>query len=181
MGEVDENAASFEGNAVLKATEAYRHTGCISLADDSGIEVEALDWAPGIRSARYAPGNDADRVDALLQAMAGNTARKARFTCAIAVAGLETETARIALVEAAIADTEYRWIDECLVVVGRVQGQLTTAPRGANGFGYDPIFELANGQTTAEISAEEKQRISHRGEASRQILPLLKTLFSLTN
>jgi len=181
MDEVDENASTFEGNAVLKAVAAHKHTGCITLADDSGIEVEALNWRPGIRSARYAPGSDADRVTALLNEMEGKPQRRARFTCAIAVAGLEVSSARIQLDHSEIDEASYTWINGCLVVLGQVEGRLTEAPRGGNGFGYDPIFELASGHTTAEITAAEKRRLSHRGVASRQLLPLLSTLFSLTN
>ncbi len=181
MDDVDETADSFEGNAVLKAVAGFKHTGAITMADDSGIEVEALEWGPGIRSARYAPGSDSDRVTALLTAMDGQRNRVARFTCAIAVAGLDESRAQSLLEEAAFDEHVHRWMDGCLVVTGRVYGELTEQPRGANGFGYDPIFELPNGMTTAEISPAEKQRISHRGEASRQILPILKTLFSLTD
>ena len=83
MDDVDENATTFEGNAALKALAGFQHTNEITLADDSGIEVEALNWRPGIRSARYAPGSDTDRLRALLKAMEGQENRRARFTLSL--------------------------------------------------------------------------------------------------
>jgi XTP/dITP diphosphohydrolase len=180
MGEVDENADTFGANAAIKALAAQAHTGHISLSDDSGIEVEALEWGPGIRSARYAPGTDADRVCALLAAMEGKKLRTARFTCAIAVAGLDRITADPMIDACEDLGDFVTWISGCLVVHGRVEGTITHEPRGQNGFGYDPIFELSDGRTTAEISAEEKRSISHRGCAARRIRPFINTLFSLT-
>jgi len=164
MADVEETAPDFIGNAILKAKAAWRHTGHPALADDSGIAVDALNGRPGVRSARYAPGTDADRVVALLREMEPFEDRHAQFVCAIAVAGLSQPTQ---IPEPLV------WMDDCLIAVGTVHGQLTRAPRGQNGFGYDPIFELPSGRTTAELSAAEKHAISHRGEAAQHLAPIL--------
>lgn len=168
--EVVEDAPDFVGNALLKARAAAAHTGRPTLADDSGIGVAALDWAPGVRSARYAPGSDRDRLEALLKATREATDRRARFTCAIAVAGLPA---------AALADLPpgIARHGDCAVAVGTVDGRLTRAPRGDGGFGYDPIFELPDGRTAAEIGAAEKHAVSHRGRAARIIGPWLRRIF----
>lgn len=166
MGEIVEDAPDFVGNAIIKARAGYAHTGLPTLADDSGIGVAALGWAPGVRSARYAPGSDRDRLEALLAATAEATDRRARFDCVIAVAGLPPRVA-----DATASPLE--WRDGCLIARGRVEGRLTRAPRGAGGFGYDPIFALPDGRTAAELSAAEKHAISHRGRASRALAPFL--------
>ena len=168
MEDVDESAPDFVGNAILKAKAAWKHTGHPALADDSGIAVDALDGRPGVRSARYAPGTDADRVIALLKEMEPWSDRRAQFVCAIAVAGLTPIAPLPSGVE---------WKDGCLISLGMVHGHLTYRPRGVNGFGYDPIFELPSGQTTAELSAAEKHAISHRGEAAKQLAPVLSQYF----
>jgi XTP/dITP diphosphohydrolase len=130
------------------------------LADDSGLEVEALGGAPGVHSARYAGpgGSDADCVAKLLRELQGvpDEARTARFRCAIAL----------------LAPDGRLWIDE-----GVLEGRITHAPRGANGFGYDPVFLLPNrGLTTAELPPEEKNRISHRGQALAKAVKRLRGL-----
>jgi XTP/dITP diphosphohydrolase len=158
--EVVEDAPDFAGNAILKARAAYERTGHITLADDSGIEVAHLDWAPGIHSARYVEGSDEDRMFALLSACEQATDRRARFRCVVAIAGVR---------------------DDCVLGEGVVDGVLTRAPRGANGFGYDPIFERPDGRTTAELSADEKHAISHRGRAVREVAPLLREIYGLAN
>lgn len=163
-----EDAPDFAGNAIIKARSAHAHTGLVSLGDDSGIEVEALGWAPGVRSARYAPGSDADRVQALLRAMAGQPERRARFTCAIAIAGLPATLELPAGVER---------IDGCVVGLGQVYGTLTEAPRGEGGFGYDPIFELPDGRSAAEHTPGEKHALSHRGRAMAQLTSLITAFF----
>lgn len=168
---VIEDAPDYVGNALLKALAGHAHTGLPTLADDSGIGVAALDWAPGVRSARYAPGTDRDRLEALLAATAEADDRRARFTCAIAVAGLPPD----ALDGPLPAGVERR--GDCLVAVGTVDGVLTRTPRGESGFGYDPIFELPDGRTAAEVPAEAKHAVSHRGRATRLIGPALRAIF----
>lgn len=155
LPEVDETGATFAENALLKARSAAAVSGLASVADDSGLVVEALGGEPGVRSARYA-GQDADdqrNLDLVLARMEGVTDRRARFVCAAA------------LVEPDGAER---------VVEGELEGELIHAPRGANGFGYDPIFvptsELDTSQrTTAQMAPEEKDAISHRGRALRAL------------
>ena len=168
MPEVIEDAPDFVGNAILKAKAAYKHTGKPVLSDDSGLSVNALQGRPGVRSARYVHGSDQDRYEALLKEMEGVDDRSAWFSCAIAVAGLP---------QPAELPPGVSWLDECLVVEGRVDGVITKRPRGSNGFGYDPIFELPNGRTTAELSPSEKHAISHRGHAARTIADTLTIFF----
>ena len=169
MDEVIEDASDFVGNAIIKAKAVFQHTGQASLADDSGLEVEALNNRPGVRSARYAPGSDADRYGALLNEMEGVTNRRARFVCAIAVCGLPGDV-----------DTDLRRLDGCIVATGFLTGRIGHSPRGQQGFGYDPIFELDDGRFVAELSSQEKHAISHRGHAARQLSSLVEKHFSTT-
>lgn len=148
----------YAANASAKALAAARASGLLALADDSGLEVAALDGAPGPRSARFGgPGlDDAGRVRALLAALASvpPERRAARFVCV-----------------AALADPD----GSVVTTRGECAGWITAAPSGAAGFGYDPIFALApEGPTLAELPAEEKDRISHRGKAFRALEPLLR-------
>lgn len=168
FGEVVEDAPDFEGNAILKAVAALEHTGHVSIADDSGLAVDALDGAPGIYSARYAPGSDADRVQALLANLGDAADRSAHFVCTIAIAGLPVDA--LELPAGLVAR------DGCILARGEVHGRIIEAPRGANGFGYDPIFGMPDGRTLAEYSAAEKHAISHRGVAARRIAPFLSAL-----
>jgi len=149
LPEPDETESTFTGNAMLKARHAAQASGLVSLADDSGMSVAALDGAPGIFSARWAgPGKDftvamkkvEDRLDEI-----GATDRTAWFTSALAVA----------------------WPDgPCVVVEGRVDGTLTFPPRGDRGFGYDPIFVPEGGDLTfGEMEPDAKEAISHRTRA----------------
>jgi len=149
LPEPDETESTFTGNAMLKARHAAQASGLVSLADDSGLSVAALDGAPGIFSARWAgPGKDfavamkkvEDRLDEV-----GATDRTAWFTSALAVA----------------------WPDgPCVVVEGRIDGTLTFPPRGDRGFGYDPIFvPEGGGLTFGEMNPVEKEAISHRTRA----------------
>lgn len=146
---------TFAGNALLKARACAAITGLAALADDSGIEVDALNNMPGVRSARWAGprASDADNLDLLLRQLDDVPAelRSARFVCAMA---LVTPDGR-----------EF-------VARGEMPGRLVHAPAGGNGFGYDPIF-VADGQdvTNAQLSAEQKDAISHRGKALRAIWP----------
>lgn len=162
-----EDAPDFIGNAIIKAKSAHQHTGRPCLADDSGICVDCLGGAPGVRSARYIEGTDADRRHALHAAVGDAQDRSARFVCVIAVAGLPDD---LPLSEGVSRR------DGCYIVTGVVRGQIVDGPeRGAGGFGYDPIFELPElGKTAAELTAEEKHATSHRGRAARQIAPLLQ-------
>ncbi len=168
MAAPDETAPDYAGNAIIKARAAYAHTGEPSLADDSGLEVDGLDGAPGVHSARYAPGDDAARRAALLANLAARgpgAARTARFVCVIAVAGLP-------------AMPDGVLVDGCLVVRGVCEGRIVAAERGAGGFGYDPLFEVPElGRTFAELTAESKHALSHRGRAATALLPALRALF----
>ena len=148
--EVEESGATFEDNARLKALAYARASGLPTLADDSGLEVDALGGAPGVWSARYAgPGaGDADRYQKLLNALATvpDGRRTARFRCVVALA----------------------WPDGAVhTSEGRCEGQIGWAPRGEHGFGYDPVFIVdgSGGQTMAELPPEIKNRISHRARA----------------
>ena len=147
LPDVVEDRDTFEGNAVKKATELARATGLWALADDSGLEVTALGNAPGVYSARYAgePCDHARNNAKLLCELAGKTDRSARFRC---VAALSDPAGR--------AET----------VSGSCPGRIVEALRGAGGFGYDPLF-IPDGhdRTFAEMAAEEKNRLSHRGRA----------------
>lgn len=158
LPEVPETGSTFAENAVLKARAACEATGLPALADDSGLAVDALNGMPGIFSARWSGGgDDAANTDLVLRQLTDMPAdrRAARFVCA-AVAVLTSGRE--------------------LVAIGEIEGRLTTAPRGTNGFGYDPIFmPTGSGLTTAEMSAEQKDAISHRGRAFRELGRRLST------
>lgn len=143
--DVNETGSTLEANALLKARAVAAATGLTAIADDTGLEVAALDGAPGIHTARFA-GPEAtyeDNVMALLEALAGVEGRSAVFRTAVAVVDP---------------------VGRELVVEGSLPGTITAAPRGAGGFGYDPVFEVA-GRTLAEMAPSEKHAISHRGRA----------------
>ena len=160
----DEDGETFEDNALLKARACARATGLPAIADDSGIEVDALGGAPGVRSARYAgePTDDAANNARLLAELAARGAqgaadRRARFVCAVALVVGEHET----------------------VVRGTMEGRVVDAPRGVHGFGYDPLFvadDTVDGRTNGELAPEEKDAISHRGRALRELAPALARL-----
>lgn len=178
--EIIESADSFIGNAILKAQAGFSRTRCISVADDSGLCVDALDGAPGVYSARYASGSDVDRYQALLQALSAlpeGTSRAAAFHCALAVCGLNGTQ------RAALADVSDHWddplttsqvVDDCLVVTGRCVGFIREQPYGEQGFGYDPIFNLTDGRSFASLSGETKDLYSHRGVAIRALRRVLE-------
>jgi len=156
-----EEGGDYAANAIAKARAAASQLGEFAVADDSGLEVDALSGAPGPYSARYGgPGlDDAGRVRALLEALEGvePAARGARFVC---VAAFATPSGN------------------CVTRFGECRGTLLAGPRGEAGFGYDPIFEIAaGGPTMAEISAEEKNRISHRARAFRELSAALARAF----
>lgn len=147
MPEVEETEDTLEGNARLKALVGARATSLWTVADDSGLFVDALRGAPGVRSARYVPGSDADRVQALLRALEGvpDGERGATFRCVLALASPEGAV-RFAR--------------------GECAGRILRVPRGTGGFGYDPVFLLPElGRTMAELELEEKGRVSHRARA----------------
>lgn len=154
-----EDADTFQGNARIKASHYARLTGHLTLADDSGLVVDALDGRPGVRSARYAP-TDPERIARLLGEMEGVAAdrRTARFVCAVALCDRE---------------------GGIICREGSVEGRIATAPGGKGGFGYDPVFIPDTGdgpdarRTLAEHSAEEKNALSHRGIAMRLISPVI--------
>ena len=158
--EVAETESTFAGNALLKARAIAQATGLPAVADDSGLCVDALNGMPGVLSARWAGGHGDDEANLdLVLAQIGDVPdrrRTASFRCAAAIA-LPDGTER--------------------VVEGSVDGELLRERRGVNGFGYDPIFvPLGYGVTTAQMSAEEKDAISHRGLAMRALAPVLAEL-----
>lgn len=162
LPDVAETGDTFAENALLKARAAYAATGLPAIADDSGLEVDALDGAPGVWSARYAGGHGDDEANLrlVLEHMQGVSDRAGRFRCAAAL----------------VAD-EGEWVCE-----GTMDGVLTEAPRGEGGFGYDPILVpdtervSPRPRTSAELAPEEKDAISHRGEAFRALRPLVAAL-----
>jgi len=148
---VEEDGATFDDNAYKKASFTARILGIPALADDSGLAVDALGGAPGVHSARYAGehATDEQRCAKLLEAMTHRTNRKAAFECVISVA-----------VPAGPA----------LTYEGRCEGEITESPMGANGFGYDPIFYYPpEKKTFAQMTRQEKSRVSHRGRALREL------------
>ncbi|MEG0776977.1 MAG: RdgB/HAM1 family non-canonical purine NTP pyrophosphatase [Raoultibacter sp.] len=155
VSEPEEDADTFEGNARIKARAAREATGYASLADDSGLVIDALRGAPGVYSARYAGihGNDDDNNAKVLAELAGISLEKrtARFVCALV------------------------FIDEDgseTTAQGTIEGRIGYAPRGSEGFGYDPLFfpnEFDGAKSLSEVSQEEKNVISHRGNALREL------------
>ena len=162
--DVDETGDSFQANAVLKARAFYEASGLTTLADDSGLEVDALGGQPGIRSARYAPPNpdgrpadDADRRRYMLENLANKPQPwDATFRCVIALISVD---------------------GRMICRVGDCSGEITAQERGQGGFGYDPIFYVPQfSRTMAELSALEKDVNSHRGRAAAQVRPDLEKL-----
>lgn len=149
--EVEEDGETFDENAYKKALFAAKVLGLPAISDDSGLVVEALDGRPGVKSARYAGENASDLENSrkLLEEMAGKDNRSAAFECVISIA-VPTGPA--------------------LTYVGRCQGEITLEPRGEKGFGYDPVFYYPPyDKTFAEISTKEKNKVSHRGQALREL------------
>jgi XTP/dITP diphosphohydrolase len=149
--EVEEDGNTFDENAYKKASFAARVLGLPALADDSGLVVEALDGAPGVHSARYAgkAASDVQRCQKLLAELKGKTNRRAAFECVISIA----------------APT-----GPALTYQARCEGSITEEPAGENGFGYDPVFYYPPlNKTFAEISRQEKGRVSHRGKALAEV------------
>lgn len=158
--EAEETGLTFVENAILKARNAAQHTRLPALADDSGLEVDALNGAPGIYSARYAgPGaSDGENLEKLLSMLNGvpDERRSAHFQCVLVY------------LRHALDPTP-------LICQGRWEGRILTAPRGTGGFGYDPVFFVPDqGCASAELPPEVKNTLSHRGQALRQLLEALR-------
>ncbi len=151
-----ETGSTFEENATLKAVHTAASSGHYAIGDDSGLEVDALHGAPGVYSARYAgePSDPVKNIEKLLRELdeLPDAQRSARFRCSIVLASPGGETFQ---------------------AQGVVEGTIGRKPRGSNGFGYDPVFIIASGRTFAEIDAEEKDAISHRGHALRALIPAI--------
>jgi XTP/dITP diphosphohydrolase len=149
-----ENGETFEENSLIKAKEAWKLGKTWTLADDSGLCIDALDGAPGIHSARYAETPQA-RIDRVLDEMQGVENRSARFKCCMTLLNPEGEVA--------------------FSYTGVCEGSIINGQRGINGFGYDPIFLLeGTDKTMAELSEEEKNEVSHRGKALRAVLSYIQ-------
>ena len=149
--EIEETGETFIANACLKASEVAKATGEWSIADDSGLMVDALNGQPGIYSARYGK-TDADRISRLLKELGSEQNREAQFVCAIAIARPDGTIA--------------------LQVEGICRGEILHTPRGTGGFGYDPIFYVpAQQQTFAEMTPDIKRAHSHRGRAFQALIP----------
>jgi len=153
----EETGSTFEENAAMKATALAAHSGCLTLADDSGLEVDYLGGAPGVYSARFAgeKASDGENNQKLLSLLAGVPweKRQARFRCVMA-----------------LADPE----GNCRTAEGICEGVIAFCLRGENGFGYDPLFYLPDaGKTMAELTLEEKNRISHRARALQKMREII--------
>jgi XTP/dITP diphosphohydrolase len=158
--EVEETGLTFVENAIIKARSAAAHTGLPAIADDSGLEVDALSGAPGIYSARYAGvgASDQDNLEQLLHDLEGvpNAQRTARFRCVMVyMRHAKDPTPQI--------------------FQGTWEGRILHAPQGENGFGYDPVFYVVErGCSSAELTSETKNSLSHRGQALRKLVAALK-------
>lgn len=158
--EIVEDGDSFEANALIKARYAAR-SGYIGIGDDSGLSVDALGGAPGIYSARYAgeDGNDAKNNEKILRELDGVSNRRARFVCTIACV--------------------FPGGDEPITVTGYAEGEMLTEAKGEGGFGYDPLFYSTEGKKTfSEMTAEEKNAVSHRGKAIAKFADALYTKYN---
>ncbi len=158
--QIEETGTTFEQNAILKANGYQSISGLMSLADDSGLEVDALGGQPGVLSARYAgeDASDTERLDYLLSKLKDVPweKRTARFRCVIAIA---------------LPDGKIELCD------GACEGLITFEPKGTSGFGYDPVFYVPNfDKTMAELTSEEKNSISHRGQAAQKARDVLMNL-----
>jgi XTP/dITP diphosphohydrolase len=162
VGDVEETAPTLEGNAIIKAVEIANAADEWAIADDTGLEVMALGGEPGVRSARFAgdAATDVDNRALLLERMRGVTDRRARFRTVVALVNSH---------------------GEIHVVSGECAGTIAETEQGNRGFGYDAVFipDAADGQTFAQMSAEEKDAISHRGKALEQLPALLSRIFGL--
>jgi XTP/dITP diphosphohydrolase len=155
--EVPEPHDTYAENAVAKAVAYCRASGLLTVADDSGIEVAALGWGPGVRSARWGSGGGS-QAEQLVEAVGDHPDRRARMVCALALAVPGTPDPTVEVFD------------------GVIDGSVATEPRGESGFGYDPIFLLPSGRTTAELPEADKDRISHRGRAVASAAPRIAEL-----
>jgi XTP/dITP diphosphohydrolase len=154
--EVEETGGTFAANACLKASQVAKATGNWAIADDSGLQVDALNGVPGVYSARYGK-TDAERISRLLEELGNEPNRQAQFVCAVAIASPDGVIV--------------------LQAEGICRGEILHTPRGAGGFGYDPIFYVpAYKMTFAEMTPELKREISHRGQAFQMLIPQLAIL-----
>ncbi|MHC5723069.1 MAG: RdgB/HAM1 family non-canonical purine NTP pyrophosphatase [Nostoc sp.] len=157
--EIEETGETFAANACLKASQIAKATGNWAIADDSGLEVDALNGAPGVYSARYAT-TDSERIARVLRELGNEVNRQAQFVCAVAIARPDG---------AIVLESE-----------GICRGEILHTPRGDSGFGYDPIFYMQELQLTfAQMTQELKGSISHRGKAFAALLPQLERVKSL--
>ena len=152
--EIDENGSTFQENALIKAKSIQGKCNMTVIADDSGLEIDALNKEPGIHSARYLEGHDYSyKNKVLLERMKGKTNRNARFVCAIALCDETGDH----------------------LFTGVMEGKINDQAAGDNGFGYDPIFLVEQfGKTSAQLTMEQKNSVSHRGIATRELLAYLK-------
>ena len=152
--EIDENGSTFQENALIKAKSIKDKCNMTVIADDSGLEIDALNKEPGIHSARYLEGHDYSyKNKVLLERMKGKTNRNARFVCAIALCDETGDH----------------------LFTGVMEGKINDQAAGDNGFGYDPIFLVEQfGKTSAQLTMEQKNSVSHRGIATRELLDYLK-------
>ena len=152
--EIDENGSTFQENALIKAKSIQGKCNMTVIADDSGLEIDALNKEPGIHSARYLEGHDYNyKNKVLLERMKGKTDRTARFVCAIALCDETGDH----------------------LFTGVMEGKINDKAAGDNGFGYDPIFLVEQfGKTSAQLTMEQKNSVSHRGIATRELLAYLK-------
>ena len=152
--EIDENGSTFQENALIKAKSIKDKCNMTVIADDSGLEIDALNKEPGIHSARYLEGHDYSyKNKVLLERMKGKTDRSARFVCAIALCDETGDH----------------------LFTGVMEGKISDQAAGDNGFGYDPIFLVEQfGKTSAQLTMEQKNSVSHRGIATRELLAYLK-------
>ena len=161
----EETGTTFVENAIIKARYACQETGLSAIADDSGLEVDALNGAPGVYSSRFAgpESTDQDNNSKLLKDLSETTMRSARFRCVIVFMRTATDPMPI-------------------IAMGTWEGEISRQPKGGNGFGYDPIFFLpALGITAADMNKAEKNSVSHRGQAIRSLQTQMATLLAHNN
>lgn len=154
-GEIEETGKTFEENALIKARAVCESLGLPAVADDSGLEVYALGMRPGIYSARYAGENTSYdvKIKKLLEEMEGKNDRRARFVCCAAICFPGGKS---------------------FIFKGEIPGSIALSPKGENGFGYDPVFLLDDGRTMAQLTNEEKNKISHRYRAFQKLSEFLE-------
>lgn len=156
--EIEETGDTFAENACLKASQIAQATGNWAIADDSGLQVDALNGSPGVYSARYGT-SDSDRIARLLRELGSEVNRRAQFVCVVAIAAPNGKIE--------------------IQAEGICPGEILYAPRGDSGFGYDPIFYVPEKQLTfAEMTPELKKSVSHRGRAFAALLPQLESYFT---